>query len=549
MLPENSYLCSVNRFLPLLVGLVALLLACLSACGPSAASEPLARAEAVMDARPDSALHILDSIDASTLSRPDRALYILLHTQAKDKCDIDISGDSLLLYSIDYFYECGDRPHEMRSHYYFSRMRYANGDYAQSIMSASKAYELAEADSAFFWMGMAARSISDVYNDTFNRVEELAYAEREFEAFKASGRQPYVNYACLDLLRARVAHEVYDKAIEMYPAILDSAIYKDDNLAAGVYSYIGMAHIGMNKFSEAVRYYEVLSGIRPLDVSERAYLGVSYAASGNVSKAEEMYAQCDSSPENLKTWLEYEISVRRGNQSVALNASRAMDSLSNVAYGIVISQNLIGSLVGYYDLDLKLRASELKAANTRFWLICALAGAILLIIALLGWYIYRKQQAKIEKNVGVAQQIQERLTTIEKSKENLLTTRYKLLNDLCRIAYECNDSASARRKVSNALIKLIEDFKTNDKKFAELADWIDENYSGVYTRFHSEFPTLSDADLKLFVFSILGFSSDTIAVLLDAKKVTSVYDRKKRLKNRIKGSGSAYLEEYLSRLS
>lgn len=64
----------------------------------------LNHAEELMSEHPDSAWHILESIDRKALdSRRIRARHALLSSQALDKNYIDVNNDSLIRIAIDYY--------------------------------------------------------------------------------------------------------------------------------------------------------------------------------------------------------------------------------------------------------------------------------------------------------------------------------------------------------------------------------------------------------------------------------------------------------------
>lgn len=64
----------------------------------------LKHAEELMSEHPDSAWHILESIDRQALdSRRIRARHALLSSQALDKNYIDVNNDSLICIAIDYY--------------------------------------------------------------------------------------------------------------------------------------------------------------------------------------------------------------------------------------------------------------------------------------------------------------------------------------------------------------------------------------------------------------------------------------------------------------
>lgn len=79
----------------------------------------LVQANSVMEEYPDSALHILESIEPQQLgTQTDQAYYALLLTQARDKNYIVQTDDSLIRIAIQYYDSIGDIPMQAKAHYY-----------------------------------------------------------------------------------------------------------------------------------------------------------------------------------------------------------------------------------------------------------------------------------------------------------------------------------------------------------------------------------------------------------------------------------------------
>ena len=57
-------------------------------------------------------------------------------------------------------------------------------------------------------------------------------------------------------------------------------------------------------------------------------------------------------------------------------------------------------------------------------------------------------------------------------------------------------------------------------------------------------PNLKEADYLLFLYTTLGFSITAIALFLNEEKVDAVYNRKARLKNKIRNLGTSKYELY-----
>lgn len=69
----------------------------------------LDRAEQELEAAPDSAFVLLDSMDRSLLETPElKARHALLYSLALEKVGVDISSDSIILIAMDYYRRVGD---------------------------------------------------------------------------------------------------------------------------------------------------------------------------------------------------------------------------------------------------------------------------------------------------------------------------------------------------------------------------------------------------------------------------------------------------------
>ena len=97
-----------------------LFLVTFGACSdPKHITEPLHRAEALMNEDPDSAWAVLNAISPDEMGQNrTRALYALLYTQAQDKTYRDETNDSLISIAVDYYRDTDDARHKFLSFYY-----------------------------------------------------------------------------------------------------------------------------------------------------------------------------------------------------------------------------------------------------------------------------------------------------------------------------------------------------------------------------------------------------------------------------------------------
>lgn len=529
----------------------ALLLITVGCNGRSPVQEVLSEAENLMDYRPDFALALLDSIPPSQLlSDEETARYALLITQAKDKNHLELNTDSLISLASRYFLKRKDKKRAMIATYYEGRVKYLSQDYTSGIVCFLKAREIAKETHDHFWAGMSCRGISDIYNESFNAADELVYAREEYENIKASGRQPYINYALLDLARAYCSNREYAAVLKLTQEICDSAIAtQDSHLYYCAKQLDGISYLGKNCHKDAINIFETICHANQATHRDSAYLCLAYVKEGRISDAEPLLNMVSNQNDLVCHFIKYNIfkSLNRANE--ALQEYEKFDSISNSTFKERISQNLNESIIDHYDDEINGHKIELKIANMRSWLIVIVSILVFLMIISATLYFILRQRKQIEDKVILAEQLQEEIAKNDKNSisviRRLLSSKYSMLEELCTIVNNTPDSKMSAQKIADSVTKLIESLSIDSKKIVELENEINTHYNNVMTDFKRDLPNLKEADYLLFQYIILGLSNTAISLLLKEKKINAVYDRKRRLKDKIKQLKPVQREKYL----
>ncbi len=268
-----------------LIALLALQL--LPGCAPSRERSRLEHIESIIDEHPDSAMALLDSVDTAALrSDRDRALYAMLQTEALDKNHQNLESDSLITTAIDYFAHKGDRRREMIATYYGGRVQYLNNDFSHAIVRFFRAKEIAEDLGEHFWHGMAARGIADIFSASYNFGDALKYAKEELHFIKLSSRQPYLNYALLDLSTAYYNFGNHEKAVRISKNLLDSAtVYNDGFLRKEANQTIGLHLLTEGNSSDAYAIFSEICHSSYAEARDSTLLSLSISAMGNSDRA------------------------------------------------------------------------------------------------------------------------------------------------------------------------------------------------------------------------------------------------------------------------
>ncbi len=527
----------------------------LLSCSDSPAEEQLASAESVMDRCPDSALSILRGIDLALIhGNREKALYGLLYTQALDKNHEPIQDDSLIRFAVRYFTNIKDKRRSMIANNYRGRVQYMNGEYASGLASFFKAYELANELDDDFWIGMTARGISDTYSEAFNNSEELAYAQKEYEHILQSGRQPYINYAMLDLARAYCRSRMYEDAIRIAEQATDSAVlYSDPYLYSGVMQIIGISYMGQGNNTQALSAFSSLVNSGLAEPEDSMYLAIANISDGHTLEGLRMLDSVLTPDSLRRTYAKYKAFKKLGRNVEALREMELFDSLSNVVFRHNMDRNLTGSLVAYLDMSKQVLESDLKAARMMTWILIAIVLSVIVVTGVIVFYVHAKQKKALDDKILFAEHLQEllRQSKNENTKaasviRDLLTSKYGIIEQFCAVVINSGNSKSAKSKIADSVTTIIDSLSINGDKIAELEAEVNALYDNLFADFRKDLPSLKDVDYRLYLFSILGFSNTAISLFLKEDRVSAVYDRKRHLKDRIKRLDPLKRDRYLS---
>ncbi|MDE6190856.1 MAG: hypothetical protein K2G47_04450 [Muribaculum sp.] len=526
----------------------------LAACSSDPATATLDRAETLMEQYPDSALAMLDTLSPPT-SAGENARYALLYSQALDKNHIDVADDSLISIAVNYYENSNDLQRHMLSQYYHARILYNKKSYPRSLLAHHKSLKCAEELGDDFWCGRNAGQISTIYYDFYHSSDAFNYAQLSYEYLKKSGRQPFLNYAILELSHAYYEQESYDNALRFAKNALDSALkYNDKELYICARGIGADCHYYLGQYDNAINDYLDL-----LDIEYRAdiigLLGLSYLNSNQLEKAAKLRTDTIESDAIRFLLLKSEINKRKGDYKSALSLVENVMFRNDSVLEMSLNQGLSSELSNYYLFDNKIKDLELANLKMTYFITISVIVILLACITITILKMKTRQKHIIERNLGIAQNLREILTLKEAESQNnqkkivdLLTSKFEIMDSLCASYYENSATKGLKRKISDEVENIIRDLMS-DERIAELENILNTNDSNIISSLRKELPQIKEADYRLFIYSALGFSNSAIALFLQEHKIESIYNRKARLKTKIKKLDSSQKNKYLMYLA
>lgn len=540
---------NINHYL--ISALFALLL--LTGCATDPATETLDRAETLMDLHPDSALALLDTLP-SPASAKENARYALLYSQALDKNYIDVADDSLILIAVNHYENSGDLHRLMLSYYYHARVLYNKKSFPRSLLVHHKSLKYAEQLGDDFWCGRNADQISTIYYNFNHNSDAFHYAQLAHDYIKKSGRQPFLNHAIFELSHAYYEQGKYDEALPLAKNALDSALkYNDEELYINAKIIIADCHYSFQQYDEMIDdYNEILKLTYQPDYV--GLLGMAYLKNGNLQKLNEL--QFDTIQSSAPRFLSFksEIYKRKKDYKEALSIIESLMVCNDSTLVNSLNQNFSSVMADYYSLDNKIKELELTNLKMTYILTITLIIIILSCIILVVIKMVNRKNRIIERNVNLAQNFRKILNIKEaKSKQDqekildLLTTKFEIIDSLCASYYENSATKSIKRKISDEVENIIHDLMS-EERLSELEISLNINDSNIIASLRNDLPNLKEVDYHLFIYSAFGFSNSAIALFLKEDKIESIYNRKARLKTKIKKLDTSMKEKYLKHL-
>lgn len=538
-----------------LVAVVFTSLLFLMSCGRSESSRELEEIRLYMDSHADSRIDDLLAIDPATLDgESDRMLYEVLLTQALDKAHESLaSRDSVMQVAADWFSARSDTRKAFLATYFLGRVKYEKEEYPQALAAMFKAHDLAKELDDKFWIGMSARGISDIYLDTYNAAGAIEYAKIELENIRLSGRQPYIDYALLDLGDALCANTQSEEAKEILNELTDSAILHDNPyLLFEAKELMARTLLKQNEYERGLEILEEIKLHPNFSLEDTTFLALCYTELGMIDKANSVMESLEKDTTDNAHWVKYLVNKATGNYAEALKHKEVESNVQAKRILARFNFDLASLAINYYNVKLQNKKIELISAKRTLWLIIIIVVLILGITIYSCYKYYSSSQEQIERNFILAQNLRDIVSQkeFENSEKNFLLrdklkSEFSIIDKLCHKLYECDDISIAGKRISKMVIEVIDELSNNKKKIMDIEKSVDAICDNIISDFKSDFPNLKDIDYRVFLYSILGFSPSSIMVFLGEKNITSVYERKRRLKDKIKKLDNINRERYL----
>lgn len=432
------------------------------------------KAENLMDAKPDSALVVLENIPSSSVKGKEAAArYALLKSIALDKNCIDTTNFDVLQPAIDYYVKNGTPDEQFRTYYYQGRIYQNQGDDDSAMQSFMNACDLRKQVTDSLLLSHTLVAQGTLYLKQYKINDFVHYNMEAAKLYKTIGK---------DIL-----------AIKSYTNALDGYVMQNNKPAADSLMSICVPMVKKNPEGEAFLFpsllsytvnfcssdeiKEVLTEYQNMELTtdETMIFAEGYSKIGEYDKAMALISNINPA-ENTWDSLKYasikiDILERQGKYKQAFTLYRDYSASLEHYQKELLSQDLL-----FADKKHQLEMKSLMEIQDRDRIIWGTLCGIFGLVILVGWLYYRGYLSKTKrilaekenKNLRLEQEnLRLEIDQLENERDNLK----ELQKEQSELAKPIKDVIKSRLDLLNGL--LAKEITNNDRYAEPYNKWID----------------------------------------------------------------------------
>jgi len=510
---------------------------------------------------PDSALSLIGSIPLSQLhSEADKAEFILLYERILEANGLPLIGEEELLKAVAHYQRGGEPVNELLARFYLGQIYEHEGNSYEAMT------QYVEAEGIYMRMAREQVKITSSENDLVSSAVARIYVNKgniyqsklNFNgALKMYSKALEFDHSMETLgkvAQANEALEKYDQSLEAYLSALSIAQKEGDSKSILLY---GSSIAGV-KFALGTPSGRVLEELFELYAKygnstpphdNYILLACLYLDNGQISKAKEyavryMQEKSDANDIEEAGWASLMSSIAKieGNYKEALEYQQRYASIMESINEQEKNNSVQEVEQLYYNRQLQIENENMRRQNRSAVIIYSLLVVILLGavagVAItwrrklqqknrqIGEYLAAAQDAESSKNILLGE------LDVQKEKEKrlkeLLENRFAEIRELAGTYYEFGYSKKLQKKVEQLL-----SFQSfGQDMFEVIENVVNAKNNGAIEKIRSEFPSITEENIKLLNLIYAGFSQQEISVIINDTP-QNIYVRKSRLKRKL----------------
>ena len=433
-------------------------------------SEIFSKAESLMNTSPDSALIMLRSVDAKTLStREEKAEYALLLSMALDKNFVDTTTFSIIQPAIDYYLKKGSIDKKLRTLYYQGRIFQNRGEQDKAMRVFIQARELENkgyTDTLTFANLLVAQST--IFYTSYKTKEFIANNLQAAELYRSINRSLYEMTSLAKSLDGYIIEENRLLADSVL-SICRKRIQVNPDYSRFIVPHLLSYTTVFGTEKDIKQILSVYAANNQLSGEARLDMAWAYHTIGDIKNA--LY-YIDSIDEEVisKNYLKYlsiktKILEANGDYKESLHCYQLYANTLENFHQQLFSQDLLFAQEKH-QMELS-SMMKLQERNKIIWWSLCCVFALLFILA---WIYYRYRNAKLtcEQQNLVKENLRMRIEQLESESESLK----EILASQDELSGPVADAVKSRLEMLNSMMAAR--ITENDIYAKPYNDWLDK---------------------------------------------------------------------------
>lgn len=513
--------------------------------------------------RPDSALTVLNAMDASSFHGRTLAEYRLLKAMALDKNYVNVASDSLALPAYQYFRKHGPKEKEMMSLYYLGVVRYNARDFSEAILLLEEVTDLADRQGNLLYVALSHNLKSYAFIRTYCISEAVKSAELSVATFSAIPDSFRVQRTKVQLADAYHAIKEFEKAVDIYQGLIstcqtDTVIMRRALIHVAYSMYLAhpeRADSAMFFYNRALNEYGASLG-----TVEAAHFGEVAAMAGNTQLAHQIVEQLKLSgkhPEQ-RAYLEYKLLVKENKPLEALAATEEFLFYQDSVMVNALEQSLIKAQRNYQEQQ---KQSAEHALYLSKWI--GSVSVLCLLLALLSLWLYYSRKHKIaslerEQLIGSVGEMAKLLQESEQANSDLkqdleavqkryvaaYKKQFSKISSIIENYYTSSSMKNGRDIVYKQVMDIAGTIGQDQTRMSVLEKDVNAALDNAMKWYRLEFPEKGSDHYRMVCLFMAGFTVPMIEILTGVTKNT-LYSRKSRLLEQIRSSDAEHKDLFL----
>ena len=445
--------------------------------GRSGNMRMLDKADAIMEEYPDSALALLQEINAYSLAdNEEKARYALLLSMALDKNYINITSDSLINIASSYYSDMGYSKEAMLTFFYKAKTEYYTHKYDLAIKSAICAIDAATNLDDTLWLARCNEAVADIYSDTYAYPKAIYHRTIAADLYRAMDKKLNEFYSKCDLALELGSIKCNSKSINLIDSLIQTSSkeFPNDSLliahtlssALWIYSYSGNYAKALDSWERRTAEYSTIP-LSQSDLIDGARIQLYY---NNIEDAKRLadYAAKTAS-ESLGgrmqiIALNYSLSRYSNNNGEALAAADSIFSIIDNNIVSIASNTALDGRGDYHD-DMSKRLIGLSVTKDRtiiglFEIILSSIIVCIIIVMLLNWVKkmgIKKRDKSISELYNSIMGLLCAIDDIKKKMHDKIAENEKMVSEISYLNKEKDSLTSENESLSQRIDNIILD--------------------------------------------------------------------------------------------